>query len=255
MDSQTLFGMKACLAMLEHRPQDLIRLYHAKNMRRHLRGMLAWAAARHIPYRELDAEGLQKVASTAHHEGIVAVCRPLRYRELSLESASEATRDIGNESGRGGALWVALDGVANPHNLGAIMRSCAFFGAAGLLAGGAAPGEKVNAAALRVAEGGAEHLALHGAPELAEALGILREGGFALIGLETGGAPTLAQALHRHPPQKALALVLGAEQDGLSRAARRACGTVCHLPGEGAMSSLNVSVAAGVALAEAARKR
>ena len=289
-ETQTLYGVKACLAMLEHRPGDLVRLYHAEGMRRQLRGMLSWAAARHIPYRELDAEALGKVAKSPHHEGIVVVCHPLRH--LALTSA------VAGQASRAGEVWMALDGVSNPHNLGAIVRSCAFFGVGGLLAGGASPREKVNAAVPRVAEGGAEHVRFFAAPELPTALRTLAQAGFRVIGLETDGGRPLEEALadppennpennpehspknnpENEPAAQALTLVLGQEREGLSREARRACGEVCHIEGgglgggsmggggiaggsiaggsiAGGLSSLNVSVTAGVALAAVARGR
>lgn len=282
-DTQTLYGLKACLAMLEHRPGDLVRLYHAAGMRRQLRGMLSWAAARHIPYRELDAEALGKVAKSAHHEGIVVVCQPLRHLPLTPATAEKAAR--------AGEVWMALDSVSNPHNLGAIVRSCAFFGVGGLLAGGASPREKVNAAVPRVAEGGAEHVRFFAAREFPVALRILGQAGFRVIGLETDGGRSLEEALEEaldpppenHPASRALVLVLGQEREGLSREARRACGEVCRIGrgstvggnivggstaggstagGEiaggntgGGMSSLNVSVTAGVALAAVMRRR
>ena len=274
-ETQTLYGVKACLAMLEHRPGDLVRLYHAEGMRRQLRGMLSWAAARHIPYRELDAEALGKVAKSPHHEGIVVVCHPLRH--LALTSA------VAGQASRAGEVWMALDGVSNPHNLGAIVRSCAFFGVGGLLAGGASPREKVNA----------EHVRFFAAPELPTALRTLAQAGFRVIGLETDGGRPLEEALadppennpennpehspknnpENEPAAQALTLVLGQEREGLSREARRACGEVCHIEGgglgggsmggggiaggsiAGGLSSLNVSVTAGVALAAVARGR
>ncbi|MEE8436194.1 MAG: RNA methyltransferase [bacterium] len=265
--TQTLYGLKACLAMLEHRPDDLVRLYHAAGMRRQLRGMLSWAAARHIPYRELDAEALGKVAKSAHHEGIVVVCHPLRHLALTPDAAGQAAR--------AGEVWMALDGVSNPHNLGAIVRSCAFFGVGGLLAGGASPQEKVNAAVPRVAEGGAEHVRFFAAPEFPTALRTLGQAGFRVIGLETDGGRPLEEALanppknspknspENSPASQALTLVLGQEREGLSREARRACGEVCRIERgsmggggtEGALSSLNVSVTAGVALAAVLRGR
>ena len=277
IEPQTLYGLKACLAMLEHRPDDLVRLYHAEGMRRQLRGMLSWAAARHIPYRELDAEALAKVAKSAHHEGIVVVCRPLRHLALTPATAAEAAR--------AGEVWMALDGVSNPHNLGAIVRSCAFFGVGGLLTGGASPRDKVNAAVPRVAEGGAEHVRFFAAPEFPAALRALVQAGFRVIGLETDGGRPLEEALanpqknspenspENSPASQALTLVLGQEREGISREARRVCGEVCHIQrgpmtggstaGEdmagvntaGGLSSLNFSVTAGVALAAVLRGR
>lgn len=246
-EEQTVYGVKASLALLEHRPADLLRLYHAPALRGQLGAILSWAAARRIPYRELDAESLRKTAGSPHHEGLVVVSRPLRYRPCP--------RTLAVRAAEARHLWLALDGVANPHNLGAIVRSCAFFGVTGLLVGGAAAGDKVNGAVLRVAEGGAEHVTLYGAPTLSGSLRQLRRTGFRVLGLESDAALALPAALREGGGAGPLVLVLGQEREGLAAATRTACDALCAIHAHGAMASLNVSVAAGVALAEAMRCR
>lgn len=238
-DEQTVFGVKAGLALLERRPEAVRRIYHTAALRGVLGPHLSAAAARHRPYRELDGEALAKLAESPHHEGLVVVAEPRRYRELTPEAA---------RAGGPAALWLALDGVENPHNLGALVRTAAFFGLTGVLAGGAAPGDKVNAAVLRVSEGGAEHLPLFAAPRLPAALHTLREAGCRVLGLETDAAQSLADAVAAGLTGGPLVLVLGAERAGLSTDARHACDGLCVLAGSGPLPSLNVSVAAGVAL-------
>lgn len=230
MDEQILYGRRACMAVLERRPHDVRRLFHSRAQAPALGGVLAWAASRHIPYRELDEEGLRRVANSAHHEGLVLATEPLRY--AALEAAP-------------GGTWLALDGVENPHNLGAILRTCAFLGVEALLAGGVQAGEKVNGAALRVAEGGAEHVRLVAAPEPALALAAFATQGYAVIGLETDAPPLQAGAFAGTP----WLLVAGHEQEGLAPATRRACSAIRSIAGTGAVGSLNVSVAVGIALA------
>ncbi len=232
-ETQTVFGLKACLALYRRRPEAVRRIFYRRERARSLSEMLSWAASRRIVYRELDGEGLHRVAKSAHHEGLVLVTEPLRYRTF-------AERQAGEHSG-----WVALDGVENPHNLGAIMRTCAFFGLDGVLVGGTAPGDKVNAAAVRVAEGGAEYLELCAVPALPPLLRRLAKKQWALLGLETGGEK-LPGAEMAAPPWM---LVAGHEAEGLTAATRRACIGVYAIPGSGRVGSLNVSVAVGVALA------
>jgi len=237
-DEQIVYGVKACLALLEHRTDDVRRIYHSPALRGELGPHLSAAAKRHLPYRELDAEALGKVAESPHHEGLVVVAVPLRYQSLTPRPAGPA------------ALWLAVDGVENPHNLGALVRTAAFFGLTGVLAGGAAAGDKVNAAVLRVSEGGAEHVPLFAAPRLPEALAALREAGCRVLGLETDAAQTLADAVVDGLTGGSLVLVLGQEREGLSAPVRRACDALCLLVGGGPLPSLNVSVAAGVALTQ-----
>jgi TrmH RNA methyltransferase len=245
-EEQTVYGVRACLALLEHRREDVYRIYHAPALREALGAHLSWAASRRLPYRELAPDALAKVADSAHHEGLVVVAAPLRYRALepALARAAGAV-----------ALWLVLDRVENPFNLGALLRTAAFYGLSGLLAGGAAPGDKVNAAVLRVAEGGAEHVPLLAAPALPAALQVLRGAGCRVLGLETDGALVLGEAVAQGLTAGPLALVLGQERAGLSESARAACDGLCRLEGGGPLESLNVSVAAAVALTLVLRER
>jgi TrmH RNA methyltransferase len=237
MDEQTLYGLKAVLALLEKRPQAVLRLFYRADRIPALKGVFAWLAARHLPYRELNEDSLRKVAGSPHHEGVVAVALPLPYEPLPAELPAAGA-------------WVALDGIENPHNLGAILRSAAFLGAAGAIIGGASPGGKVNAAVLRVSEGGAEHLRLIAAPELGAALAAftLR---MPVIGLETGAR----RALWDVAPIPEFVLAAGNEQKGLSPAVRRVCTSIVTIPGTGYVGSLNVSVAVGIALAHLLPRR
>jgi TrmH RNA methyltransferase len=268
-DEQSVYGVKAALALVERRPGDVLRIHYRADRRAQLKGVLSWAASRRLPYRELDEEGLRKVAGGTHHEGLVVIAKPLRFAPFEPEAQANAPREPtarthelrapeartpapsapGDRRSGSGArerhpVWLALDGVENPHNLGAILRSAAFFGAAGVLVGGAAPGDKVNQAALRVAEGGAEYVRVAAVPDLAAALAAQAAQGWAVLGLETDGTP-----LPRSRPARPILLVLGHEHEGLRPAIRAACGAVHRIPGDGTLASLNVSVAAGVALA------
>jgi TrmH RNA methyltransferase len=261
-DEQSVYGVKAALALVERRPGDVLRIHYRADRRAQLKGVLSWAASRRLPYRELDEEGLRKVAGGTHHEGLVVIAKPLRFAPFAPEAQTNAPREPSARANDPRAararttppsppgarerhsIWLALDGVENPHNLGAILRSAAFFGAAGVLVGGAAPGDKVNQAALRVAEGGAEYVRVAAVPDLAAALAAQAAQGWAVLGLETDGTP-----LPRSRPARPILLVLGHEHEGLRPAIRAACGAVHRIPGDGTLASLNVSVAAGVALA------
>lgn len=234
---QTVYGRKSCWAVFTHRPEDILRVFHGQERRQELAALLKWAAAVRIPYRELDEEGLRRVSGATHHEGLVMAVRPLDYAADpgGLPEADE--------------IWMALDRVDNPYNLGAILRTCAFFGVGTVLVGGAAPGSKVNGAVLRAAEGGAESLRLVACPAPAGLAPLLRDlalRGVTVVGLESD-APL---ALGSRPLGRPAVLVVGHEQEGLSADVRAACSLVCAIPGRGEVSSLNVSVSAGIALAD-----
>ena len=241
---QVLYGVKACQAVYEQRPDDILRIYYRAERRRELGSMLKWAAARRIPYRELDEAAMRRVAGTIHHEGLAMAVNPLRYGVFGASDSGAS--DSGAVRSTPDRSWVALDGVENPYNLGAIVRSCAFFGVPVILAGGAIPGEKVNGAAIRAAEGGAEWVDLIGCQNLADALAAVRVLGLTPIGLEAD-APRVFGA---NPLPRPVVLVAGHEQAGLSPEVRNECDGIYAIPGEGGVGSLNVSVSVGIALAE-----
>ena len=231
MDEQTVYGIKATHALFELRPQAIKRLFLRADRRDRLKGMLSWLAAQRLPYREVGEDELRKIASSSHHEGVVVVAEPLRFGPFPGASMAPGA-------------WVAIDGVDNPHNAGAIARSAAFFGAKGFLAGGVSAGDKVNAALLRVSEGGAEYLHMCAGGDLAESLRHVPKG-WPILGLETDAPMPLEQA----PRWPSFVLVVGNEQTGLTPAVRKVCTGLFSIQGSGAIGSLNVSVAAGVALA------
>ena len=195
--------------------------------------MLREAARRRIAYREVSEEELSRMAESQHHEGVCVLVR----------RTAAATSDLaGRATPRG--LIVALDHVGNPHNAGAILRTAAFFGAHGLVLG-SDEREALTPAALRVAEGGAEHVPVVHCADLVAALETLRAEGLGIIGADSKARLPLAAL--KWP--KRCVLVLGHERDGLSPAVRKCCDAGVHIAGSGAIDSLNVSVAAGVLIA------
>ena len=151
--------------------------------------------------------------------------------------------------GRGAA--VALDRVRNPYNIGAILRSAAFFGVDVALLGAPAPHPALPADAVRVAEGGVEHLALSRTTDLADTLQRLRAKGVRVVGADGASRVSVVGYAFARPT----VLVLGHEREGLSERVRTQCDAVVAIPGTGAVESLNVAVAAGVMIAELVRSR
>jgi TrmH RNA methyltransferase len=140
---------------------------------------------------------------------------------------------------------VALDEVGNPHNVGAIVRSAAFFGAGAVLVEGPEDRAPMLPAAVRVAQGGAEHVAMARTSDLAPALRRMAAAGIAVVGADVRGQKSLSA--FRWPRQ--VVIVLGNEGEGMKRSVREACTELLVIEGSGAVESLNVSVAAGVLLA------
>ncbi|MGH7439024.1 MAG: TrmH family RNA methyltransferase, partial [Polyangiaceae bacterium] len=144
---------------------------------------------------------------------------------------------------------LALDRVRNPYNVGAILRSAAFFGLDGVILGAPAPHSGLAATAVRVAEGGAEEVALARATDLADTLSRLRARGVRIVGAD-GHATTDALTYRYEPPA---VLVLGNEREGLADRVRAQCDVLVAVRGRGRVESLNVGVAAGVLVAQLVR--
>jgi TrmH RNA methyltransferase len=154
------------------------------------------------------------------------------------------------KSVREGGLLLALDGVENPHNIGAILRSAAYFGARGLIyttpdSASASDAGSLPAAARRVAEGGAEHVPVLRVQQLSSVLREAKSAQIAVIGCDAHTNTGLERFAW---PERAL-LVLGHEQRGLSRETQAQCQTLLRIAGSQHIESLNVSVAAGIFLA------
>jgi TrmH RNA methyltransferase len=233
--TEKVYGRKAARAVLEKRPDDVLKIAYVEALRMPLREHLRAAAARRAGYEEKSAEEIGLIAGSPHHEGICLKVRP-RVVLWDLEAADTFTRAEGK------VRLVALDGVENPHNVGGIARTAAFFGIDGLIVEEAT---LLTPAAVRVAEGGLEHLELVRSRGLARLLGVFASSGFAIVGTD-GKARDDARRLRY--PERAI-VVLGAEAGGMSDEVRRTLTHTVGIRGVGTVESLNVSVAAGIVLA------
>lgn len=231
-----LYGLNACLAMFARRPGDLRKVWLLESRIPVLKPVLAWCVANRVGYSVVGEEDLQKLAASSHHEGVVFAAMPAAEANLSAWL---------RELPPGPALAVWLDGVGNPHNLGAILRSAAHFGAAGLLLPKDSP-LALSGAAARVAEGGAEQVPLVRLGRADNSLAQLRSAGFtAAATVVRGGQPLYGAAL----PARLL-LVMGAEQSGVDPLLAEASALRLGIPGTGTVESLNVAAATAVFLGE-----
>lgn len=236
-----LYGLNAVQAVFAKRPQAIRKVYLAEARIPQLQPLLKWCVANKVGYRVVEDADLQKLAASSHHEGVVA--EVLRAEPLAL---SNWLRDL--PAGPQCALW--LDGVGNPHNLGAILRSAAHFGVSAILLPKHSP-LALSGAAARVAEGGAESLPFVRLGREDNSFAQLRSAGFQLAAtVVRGGADLFATQL----PER-LIYVLGAEGAGMSGELAAACDLRLSIPGSGAVESLNVASATAVLLASWARAR
>jgi TrmH RNA methyltransferase len=236
-ETQKVYGISAVLAVMARRPEQVLSIAYTRAARKPLADVLREAARRRIAYREVDEEELSRIAGSLHHEGVCVLAREPAAPDL--ETIVRRTQPRG--------LIVALDGVQNPHNIGAILRSAAFFGAVGLVLAGqrGARAEGLPPAALRVAEGGAEHVGVLRVSDLVAVLRELAHAGQSIVGADAHAERSLTEL--RWAPRAVL--VLGSEAAGLAREVRAMCDVTVRVVGRGALESLNVSVAAGVMLA------
>ena len=228
-----VYGVNAALAVAIHRPESIRRVFHNKARRKVLGPLLKATAAAHRPYREVEDEDLRKLSSSTHHEGVVVVTDPLQLAPLSALLPAES------------APVIVLDRIGNPHNLGAVLRSAAWFGAAGVVITRDPNQASLSAAAVRIAQGGAELVPVAGVDDLPAALRELAAGGYTVLAAEQHKT---ARSFKGPAPQP-LCLVFGNERDGLSPRVRAACSQSVAIPGTGRIESLNVSVAVGILLA------
>lgn len=238
-----LHGLNAVLAVYASAPERLRKIYLADQRVSDLKELLKWCAQHRVGYRVVDEGDLAKLAQTTHHEGVVADVLPPVELDLEVWLSGVSPDD------RVCAIW--LDGVGNPHNLGAIMRSAAHFGANALLIESAAV-NPVSGASARVAEGGAERISVVRLPsDTKRAIPLLRAAGFTLAATLVRDGADLFQT----PLPSRLVYVMGAEQQGMHKGLAQACDLQVSIPGTGGVESLNVASATAVFLAEWARQR
>ncbi len=200
-----------------------------------------------IPVRFVERAELDRLTGGTKHQGVAAITGAKRYLELEDLLARALP-----SSGRAGepALFLLLDGVEDPRNLGAILRTAYCAGVDGVVlperrAAGITP------AAEKVSAGASEHVSVARVTNLGRALERLKEAGCWLIGLDERAEKIFTEADYSGP----VGLVLGGEGKGLHQKVREKCDFVVSIPTAGAIASLNVSVAAGVVLYEVVRQR
>jgi TrmH RNA methyltransferase len=224
-------------------PERVDRLYFEPALRAQMKGLCTALAKVHKQYREVEPAELERLAGTAMHGGVVALAAPRAIERFDLAEAARWAK--------AGEPLLMLDGIGNPHNLGAIARTAAFFGLQRIVLsdhpGQAGPSD----ASYRIAKGGLEHVALYRAERFATALRRLEPHYLVLAAGLEGGRP-LEEHLARVPGKPA-ALVLGNEEEGLPPSTRQAAAGVVTIPGAGRMQSLNVAAAAAILIAALVR--
>jgi 23S rRNA (guanosine2251-2'-O)-methyltransferase len=204
------------------------------------------ARGRNISVRFEDRSQLDRLADSKDHQGVVAITAPRAAATLDeILAAANAGTDHG-----GKGLIVLLDGVEDPHNLGAIIRTALAAGAHGVVIPERRAAGLTDTVA-RTSAGALAHLPVAKVTNLVRSMEELKEAGYWLIGLDETADKSYTQADYTSP----VGIVLGGEGKGLHELTRKRCDFVVSLPTSGPVKSLNVSVAAGVVLFEVLRQR
>ena len=242
MSKQVLFGFHAVTVRLKTAPKSVIEI-HVDTSRRdqRMRGFVERAKEAGAKIVDSDDDRLIRLAGTPRHQGVVA-----RVEALAMSHSLDDTLD-GVE---GDPLLLVLDGITDPHNLGACLRVADGAGAHAVIA----PKDHaagINATVSKVASGAAETVPYFMVTNLARTLNELKERNIRVIGTSDDAQQSLYDIDLRGP----LALVLGAEGSGMRQLTAKTCDLLVRLPMRGAVESLNVSVASGICLYEALRQR
>jgi len=239
---KVLFGFHAVGVRLRTAPKSILEIY-VDATRKDARMRQFLQKLQEAGLRPVEADGLRlsRLAGSAGHQGVVARVEPI-VQATSLDDLLDAVE--------GPPLLLVLDGVTDPHNLGACLRVADGAGAHAVIA----PKDHavgINATVAKVASGAAETVPYFMVTNLARTLGELKERNIWCLGLSDEATQTLYQSDLKTPT----ALVMGAEGTGLRQLTRKTCDGLVSIPMLGAVESLNVSVASGICLYEAVRQR
>ena len=242
MSNKILFGFHAVTVRLKTAPATIVEIHLEVSRRdQRMRAFVERATAAGAKLIDSDDARLASLCGSSRHQGVVA-----RVTPMSLSNSLDDTLD----AVAGPALLLVLDGVTDPHNLGACLRVADGAGAHAVIA----PKDHavgINATVAKVASGAAETVPYFMVTNLARTLNELKERDIRVIGTSDDAPKSLYDADLSGP----VALVLGAEGSGLRQLTARTCDERVRLPMRGAVESLNVSVASGICLYEALRQR
>jgi len=242
MSKQVLFGFHAVTVRLKIAPRSVAEIHiDAGRHDQRMRQFIERATAAGVRLVESDDARLQKLCGTHRHQGVVA-----RAESVTLSHSLDDTLD----AVQGDPLLLVLDGITDPHNLGACLRVADGAGVNAVIA----PKDHavgINATVAKVASGAADTVPYFMVTNLARTLNEFKERNIRVVGASDDAPKSLYAADLTGP----LALVLGAEGSGMRQLTARTCDELVRLPMRGAVESLNVSVASGICLYESLRQR
>ncbi len=232
-DEMKIHGLEACLRLFKQRPGAIVRVYFSEIRAKDFSEIVRWCVANRKAYHAVNDAELESISGSVHHEDICFVAKAAPTTTIE-EVAAKAT---------GPLIW--LDGVQNPQNIGALLRTAAHFGV-GYVLGEPTVLTRLLPSAMRIAEGAAEVVGLVPVPVAREGLSILKKAGYTLIVTTSEKGQSIYQY---RLPAKAV-FILGSEAKGVSKGVFQAADQVVCIPGSGQVESLNVGVAGALCLGE-----
>lgn len=241
MKGELIFGVNPVRESLQG-TRGAYNLYVQTNASDHrVEKIIKLAEQRGVAVHRREKQDLTRMCASSHHQGIALEVEPFRYADLDDLCAAIA------ENGRSGFLLL-LDGIQDPHNLGALIRSAACAGCDGVVI----PKDRacgVTAAAEKASAGAAETVPVAQVTNITQSLAMLKECGFWIYGL----AGESLQPVHEIKFSGNVVLVVGNEGEGIRPLVRKQCDVLMSIPQYGGVGSLNASVAGGIAMFEVAR--
>jgi 23S rRNA (guanosine2251-2'-O)-methyltransferase len=245
--TKILYGFHAVGVRVKTAPASVIEIYYDASRRdARMRSFVDKATEANVRLIEADGLRLSKMSGGHGHQGVVALAQPV----AQATSLDELLEELEASAEKTNPLILVLDGVTDPHNLGAVLRVADGAGAHAVIA----PKDHavgINATVSKVASGAAETMPYFMVTNLARTLNELKERNIWIIGTSDDAPKTIYDVDLKGP----VALVLGAEGAGMRQLTRKTCDELVSIPMRGAVESLNVSVASGVCLYEALRQR
>jgi 23S rRNA (guanosine2251-2'-O)-methyltransferase len=245
--TKILYGFHAVGVRVKTAPTSVVEIYYdASRKDARMRSFVDKASEAQVRLIEADGLRLAKMCGSHGHQGVVAIAQQVKQ----ATSLDELLEELEASADKTNPLILVLDGVTDPHNLGAVLRVADGAGAHAVIA----PKDHavgINATVSKVASGAAETMPYFMVTNLARTLNELKERNIWIIGTSDDAEKTIYDVDLKGP----VALVLGAEGPGMRQLTRKTCDELVSIPMRGAVESLNVSVASGVCLYEALRQR
>jgi 23S rRNA (guanosine2251-2'-O)-methyltransferase len=242
MKPQVVFGFHAVTSRLRVRAESIREIYiDAKRIDKRMQDLIGVAKEKNVRIMQVDGGRLDGMTGHSRHQGVVALAEPTKLPQF-VEDVLETIE--------GAPFLLVLDGITDPHNLGACLRVADAAGVHAVIA----PKDRsvgLTSTVMKVASGAAENIPYITVTNLARTIRELKERNIWIVGADEEGSKDLFHATLAGP----VAWVLGAEGEGLRRLTRENCDEIVSIPMFGSVESLNVSVASGVCLFETRRQR